>query len=604
MRLTSFALLGTVCLLHAPGVARATDLTSSIGERFDFLDGLGGSRSSDGSMSDGGGDAYDGCYYLDVNGTRYNAPTGAAVLTMGGRQIEMPAVSIGTLSVRRIMYVPATGASYARYLEVIENGGSAATTATVTISGNLGSDFGTVLRSTSSGDTALTVADAWFNTDDGGLYDPPLAHVLQGTSGAVRATSVSLVGDQMSYSYSVPVPAGGRAVIMHFAVQQTTSEAAQADARYLVDAPDDALLGADEWVDDIVNFGVSVAGAPRVTFDGPFAASEGEAITLAITVVDPEGATPTWSWDLDGDGTFGEMPGASTVTVTDGATDGPDSLRVGVEASDGTNVAERYRVIAIANVAPTITSMVTTNLVSVGQRWTYAVEAADPALAGDPLTYALTSGPDDMLISPEGVVTWTPDSTDVTTGDERVNVTITVDDGDGGTAEQNLALQVTPNRAPPGLMLLYPNRITIADETPRLAVASTIDEDFDPLTYFFELDDQEDFSSPLVSAGPLAEGPGFTALELTAPLDPGVYHWRARAFDGAAEGEWRATQFTVVAPFVPVDAGDEPDAGAGRPDAGASMVGRGGCSAGRASDAGWLGLVAAFVALALRRAWA
>jgi len=601
MRPTSFALLCACGLLLAPGLARATNLTSSAGELFDFLDGLGGAWSADGSMNDGGGDAYDGCYYLDVNGTRYSAPTGAAVLTMDGRQIEMPAVTVGALSVRRIMYVPATGASYARYLEVIENGGSSDTTATVTISGNLGSDSGTVLRATSSGDTSLTVADTWFNTDDGGFYDPPLAHVFQGTSGAVRASSVGLSLDSISYTYSVPVPAGGRAVIMHFAVQQTTSEAAQADARYLVDVPDDALVGADEWVDDIVNFGVTVAGAPRVTFDGPFSATEGETITLDITVVDPEGATPTWSWDLDGDGTFGEMPGARSVMVSDGSTDGPDALRIGVEASDGTNVGERYRVITIENVAPVITSMVTTNLVSVGQRWTYALEVEDPAGAADPLTFTLARGPEDMLISPEGVVTWTPDSTDVTTGDERVNVTIVVDDGDDGTTEQNLALQVTPNRAPPALSLLYPSRITIADATPRLAVTSTIDEDFDALTYFFELDDQEDFSSPLVSAGPIPEGPGFTALELTEPLEPGVYHWRAWAFDGAAEGERRATQFTVVAPFVPVDAGEAPDAGVNRPDTGSGGGGRGGCSAGLGARGGWTGLLAALVALALWR---
>lgn len=592
-------LLG-LAVLTVPGVAHATNLTSSIGELFDFMDGLGGTWASDGSMNDGGGDAYDGCYYLDVNGTRYNAPMGAAVLTMGGRQIEMPAVNVGTLSVRRIMYVPATGASYARYLEVISNPGASATVATVTISGNLGSDSGTILRSTSSGDTSLTVADTWFNTDDGGLYDPPLAHVLQGTSGAVRASSVSLSVDNISYTFSVPVPAGGRAVIMHFAIQQSTSAAAQADARYVVETPDDTLVGADEWVDDIVNFGVAVAGAPRVRFDGPFSVREGEAVALDIAVEDPEGMTPTWTWDLDGDGTFGEMPGATSVMVTDGATDGPGMLRVGVEATDGTNTAQRYRVITVENVAPVVTTMLSTNLVSVGQRWTYPLGVEDPAGERDPLTYTVTRGPDDMAISPAGVVTWTPDSGDVTMGDERVNVTITVDDGDGGTVEQNLALQVTPNRAPPGLVLLHPNGIATLDTTPRLAVTSAIDEDFDALTYFFQIDDQDDFSSPLLDVGPIPEGPGFTALELTEPLPPGAYHWRAWAFDGAAEGERRSAHFWVVVDPSTVDAGESPDGGVAERDAGGPSS-RGGCSASTARGPVWPVGLLALALVAIRR---
>jgi uncharacterized protein (TIGR03382 family) len=596
------SVLVVLTVLLVPGLARATNLNSSIGELFDFMDGLGGAWSADGSMSDGGGDAYDGCYYLDVNGMRYNAPMGAAVLTMGGRQIEMPSVPMGTLSVRRIMYVPSTGASYARYLEVIENSGTTDTIATVTVSGNLGSDSSTILRSTSSGDAALTVADTWFNTDDGALWDPPLAHVFQGSSGAVRATSVSLSGDNINYSYSVPIPAGGRAVIMHFAIQQTTSDAAQTDARYVVETPDDTLVGADEWVDDIVNFGVAVAGAPRVTFDGPFSVREGEAVALDITVMDPEGMTPTWTWDLDGDGTFGEMPGVTSVMVTDGATDGPGMLRVGVEATDGTNTAQRYRVITVENVAPVISSMLATNLVSVGQRWTYPLVVVDPAGAADPLTYTVTRGPEDMTISPTGVVTWTPDSGDVTMGDERVDVTITVDDGDGGTAEQNLALQVTPNRAPPGLTLLYPSAIAVLDTTPRLAVTSAIDEDFDPLTYFFQIDDTEDFSSPLVEAGPIPEGAGFTALELTEPLAPGQYHWRAWAFDGAAEGERRSTYFVVAGDPITVDAGEAPDAGGVRPDAGGGTT-RGGCSAapGR-SAAPWLAVLGLALLFLRRRA--
>lgn len=603
--LLAAAALAGVSLALSP-VAHATELTSVDGESFDFQDGLGGSFGTDGSMSDGTSDSYDGCYYLDVNGSRYNGSGGTAMVTMGGRQIEMPAMMVGDLSVRRVMYVPESSGNWARYLEIIENAGAADLPASVVVGGNLGSDSGTVLRTTSSGDTTLTTADTWFASDDGGSFDPPLAHVFQGTTGAIRASSVSLSGDNLNYTYDVTVPAGGRVVIMHFAIQRSSGTAdAQMEAAGLIEAGDDALVGADEWVDSIANFGVAVAGAPRVTFEGPFSATEGDAIALDITVMDPEGDTATWSWDLDGDGTFGEMPGATRIDVAAGTTDGPSSLRVGVEATDGTNTAQRYRVVNIENAAPTFSSMLTTNLVSVGQRWVYAIGGSDRGGALDPLTYAIVSGPADMIVSTEGVVMWTPASTDVTMGDERVNVVLSIDDGDGGTATQELSLQVTPNRAPPALTLLYPkDGVLIADSTPRLAVQSAIDEDFDALTYFIELDDAEDFSSPSISVGPLEEGPGYTAFQVVEPLAPGRYFWRAWAFDGAAQGEIRSTSFEVAADPASVDAGADmtTDGGIVGTDAGTVVAPRSGCSVGGNNSAsGWMLLLVLGALLARRR---
>src|SRR5262245_17720422 len=134
-------LLGAALVLASAALAspaHATDLMSSAGFLFDFQDGGGGSFSFDGSMSNGSIDAYDGCYYLDVNGIRYSSG-GPPTLTLGGRQIEMPEVAVGTLRARRILYVPSSGGSWARYLDVVSNPGTTATTATITISGNLGS---------------------------------------------------------------------------------------------------------------------------------------------------------------------------------------------------------------------------------------------------------------------------------------------------------------------------------------------------------------------------------------------------------------------------------------------------------------------------------
>src|SRR5690606_34986034 len=157
--------------------------------------------SAVGSMSNGSSDAYDTCYTLTVGGTVYDPPSGAATMSLSGRQLELPAQTIAGLNVRRLAWVPATGGDFARYLEVLENTGSSAITTTVLISGNLGSDTGTSVVGSSSGDLLATTADQWFATDDAsdGSGDPSLAHVFSGTSSSITPTNVSSSGDNIQY---------------------------------------------------------------------------------------------------------------------------------------------------------------------------------------------------------------------------------------------------------------------------------------------------------------------------------------------------------------------------------------------------------------------
>ncbi|GAB4210429.1 MAG: hypothetical protein OHK0013_31050 [Sandaracinaceae bacterium] len=234
-----------------PAVALAIDLTSAGGFLFDIQD------TGSGELSNGSIDAYDGCYYLDVGGVRYRS-TGRGTTSLGGRQVEMPVASIAGLDVQRIVYVPAAMGDWARYLEVLSNPGSTPVTTTVRISGNLGSDSGTRLIATSSGGASVSATEAWFSTDDtDGSGDPSLAHLFQAgpTSGApVSARVASLTSDNIDWTFDVTVPAGGRIAILTFAIQTTSQAAAQAEARRLLDLPDDAWTGLEEYETDIVNF--------------------------------------------------------------------------------------------------------------------------------------------------------------------------------------------------------------------------------------------------------------------------------------------------------------------------------------------------------------
>lgn len=606
MRRLAWILAGAVALAPSTALARV-DLSSSGGFLFDIAEAA---DFSAGSLSNGTTDAYDTCYRLRVGGTEY-APTGASTMSLSGRQVELPAHAIAGLNVRRLVYVPASGGDYARYLEVLENPGGSDISTTVEVFGNLGSDGSTVVTGTSSGDSVVTAADQWFSTDDstdsGG--DPSLAHVFSGTSPPVSPSAVSLSTDNLSYSWSVTVPAGGRVVIMHFAVQSEDRASSMVEARRLVEVPDDALMGADPYLDDLVSFGVRVEGAPRVRFTGPFEAPEGDAVTVEVMVEDPEGDSFDWSWDLDDDGSFGEAPGADSYTIPAGTSDGPGVIRVGVEATDSEgNTNQRYRSVRFDNVAPRISSSPPL-VANVGVDIAYPIEVEDPGGDLDPPTYALVTGPARMAVTDTGVVQWTPNESDVTIAGEAHVVEVSVDDGDEGVATQRWELTVSPNRRPTAPIPAFPvDAVAILDQTPRLAAQNSEDLDLDPLTYTFQLDTTDTFDSEDLREWTVDEMAGFTSITVDEdlPLDR-RYHWRVKANDGFVDSEWRATTFWVV--YDPAlgprdagvpDGGDTPlDAGA---DAGAAMTTDGGGCAigGRGSPAAWL-LLAGLAWLARRR---
>lgn len=561
-------------VLTVPSVALAAIyLVTAGGYSFDLQDTYGG------YLSDGTSDAYDGAYYFEINGTSYSA-TGTATTSLGGRMVTMPEQTIGSLRAQRTFYVPATGGDWGRYVDVVTNAGATAATVTISINGNLGSDSYTNLYATSSGDTALTTADSWFGTDDtDGSGDPTLAHVFQGTDPTVRASTATLSGDNFDITYSATIPAGGRVAIMTFAIMTSNRTVAQAEARRLVELPDDALAGIDAYLDDIINFNVNPAGAPRVMFTGPYEVNEGDAVTVDLAVMDPEGDPATWSWDLNDDGTFGEMPGATTYTVAAGTTDGPGAIRIGVEATDGTNTSQRYRTISVVNVDPMITSSPDT-ITSVGASYRYQIEVLEPGGALDPLAYSVTAGPTNMVVGGSGLVTWTPRETDVTTAGETIRIAVQVADDDGAVDTQEWEMTVSPNHAPTSPRPEYPvDDIGILDPQPRLVAGNASDLDRDPLVYFFELDAVDTFDSAMLVQSPgVPETPGFTAFELPAGLAPGHYYWRVWVSDGTVETDPVTASFWVVPESMALDVdGGGADGGFVTGDGGTTRRDDGGC---------------------------
>jgi hypothetical protein len=71
--------------------------------------------------------------------------------------------------------------------------------------------------------------------------------------------------------------------------------------------------------------------------------------------------------------------------------------------------------------------------------YVYQVTAKDPD--GDPLTYRLDRFPKGMTIDgSSGLIRWEPEKGQMFTGRNEVVVSVTVDDGDGGTDTQEFTL--------------------------------------------------------------------------------------------------------------------------------------------------------------------
>ena len=222
----------------------ATNLTDGSGFLWDIQD--------NGTILNGSIDAYDSG--LALNGFGTFTPT----LEDAGREVVFGPQLVGQVSVSRKVYVPGSGTGFARYLEIITNTGTTATTHTVTLSTNLGSDSSTTVVGTSSGDQVFGTNDRWIVTDDNdGTNDPAVVHYIRGGVGMAPST-VSQSGDQVSYSFNLNLNPGETKIIMHFGVQRTTRAEASAAVTFLNGSPSQMFVGmsAQEKA-QVVNFAAS-----------------------------------------------------------------------------------------------------------------------------------------------------------------------------------------------------------------------------------------------------------------------------------------------------------------------------------------------------------
>jgi hypothetical protein len=170
----------------------------------------------------------------------------------GGREHVYPQVEMAQngLLVQRKIFVSDAGPLGARILNLISNPTPNVINTDVQVGdtlssdnrGDLGSDGLTAVRSSSSGDLALTAADRWAVTSDhtGGTtnHDAALAHVIDGPGGRERIDFATLTGtdgtpqDNLAWRWHVRIQPGQTIALVSYEVEQAVAsrDAATEDA--------------------------------------------------------------------------------------------------------------------------------------------------------------------------------------------------------------------------------------------------------------------------------------------------------------------------------------------------------------------------------------
>lgn len=209
--------------------------------------------SGNGSIVDGTNDAFDGAMVLSGFFFQSSADDNFAIPQI---LISAP-VNFSGLEIDRTIAVPTSG--WARYLDTVTNTGTTATTYTFFYSTNLGSDSGTTVLSTSSGDITLATDDVFVVTDDATINggDPVVTHVFGDGSVVMDDAEVSF--GTVRYSYAVDIAPGESASFLSFVAQDNTQASADAIAQTLSGRLSDTMtLGLSEaQISSIVNYDLS-----------------------------------------------------------------------------------------------------------------------------------------------------------------------------------------------------------------------------------------------------------------------------------------------------------------------------------------------------------
>jgi hypothetical protein len=206
--------------------------------------------------------------------------------------------------------------------------------------------------------------------------------------------------------------------------------------------------------------------------------SENETLTVTPSASDPDGDALAWSGtNLPAGANVNATTGA--LTWTPGYTQEGTYPNVTLTVDDGNGgITSRSFQITVANVnAPPMVASIANQIVAENTLLTVTPSASDPD--GDALTWSGSNLPTGASMNAStGVFTWTPDFAQA---GSYSAVTLTADDGNGGTASQAFDITVTDVNRPPAIASIPPQ--TVAENVLLVVTPSAVDPDGDVLTW-------------------------------------------------------------------------------------------------------------------------
>lgn len=252
---------------------------------------------SDGGVINGIRDAFDGGFRWD------DYRPDDIVLSENGREVNFSASEVynaveGLLGSRSIYVSDTLG--YIRYLDTLTNTTSESITYTYELRTNLGSDGGTQIVATSSGDASFTNDDTYLSTDDYSLTsgDPTVTHIIG--DGTTLPDSTSISRDYVRVTFTLTIEPGETVSLLFFGFQN--------------DTPADAAAQISDYENNFTNY-----------LEGLSASELAQVVNFATDLVDgtanDDQLAPGFI-DADGD----EIDGADGVDDVIYAYDGDDTV--------------------------------------------------------------------------------------------------------------------------------------------------------------------------------------------------------------------------------------------------------------------------------------
>ncbi len=191
-------------------------MTDGAGSRWDI--------SSNGQVSDGTNDAYDGGMQLRMGGTGFPSSSEGR-LSKSGREVEIGPWTNGSIRVWRRVYIDAT-IGYARWIDIYENTASAVADLKVQYYSNLGGTISST--TTTTGKQDLTDKDWGVVTSDStDSSRPAVAHIFTNKGSRMRPdVKFNRNQDDFSVHFDLKIPAGKTVAICQFEAQRQGNDQA------------------------------------------------------------------------------------------------------------------------------------------------------------------------------------------------------------------------------------------------------------------------------------------------------------------------------------------------------------------------------------------